>query len=359
MGLIPGWGAKIPHAWQPKNKNKTWNRSNTVTNSIKTGEGVKMALIKRENKLWKKKWEADTAAPSSAPPEAQYPSVGFQRYSLGPHWFCHEQGSPRTTLWCPLVMVIPLTSYLPLGRPQMVSLPSLAARKTPKPWVWGHSWVLGSRAREARPKACRTGGGHLGLESQHPVPQSGLGALLKGSQNLLPTRKLGPLKGSVPPEGSSLHLLTPRHHLPPPPPPEMERWLPPRQPLSLESLLPGTLSPQLGHKGTWHTYSQPRAATEGVPMTPSWLFSRLAPPAPSPVLFQASTPTQSPGSSVWPPEVLASSWGSLHNWTPSLGRCDWAQLPLLAPPCDCSGRSSGSLTTRKMPIIWIPPAFSR
>ena len=32
--LIPGQGAKIPHAWSQKNK--TENRSNAVTNSIKT-----------------------------------------------------------------------------------------------------------------------------------------------------------------------------------------------------------------------------------------------------------------------------------------------------------------------------------
>ena len=35
VGLIPGQGAKIPHASWPK-KAKHKNRSNTVTNSIKT-----------------------------------------------------------------------------------------------------------------------------------------------------------------------------------------------------------------------------------------------------------------------------------------------------------------------------------
>ena len=34
VGLIPGWGAKIPHALWPKTK--TSNRNYTVTNSIKT-----------------------------------------------------------------------------------------------------------------------------------------------------------------------------------------------------------------------------------------------------------------------------------------------------------------------------------
>ena len=34
VGSIPGWGAKIPHASQPKNQSIN-NRSNIVTNSIK------------------------------------------------------------------------------------------------------------------------------------------------------------------------------------------------------------------------------------------------------------------------------------------------------------------------------------
>ena len=42
-GSIPGWGAKIPHALQPKNQ-KTENRSSIVTNSIKT---LKMVHIKK------------------------------------------------------------------------------------------------------------------------------------------------------------------------------------------------------------------------------------------------------------------------------------------------------------------------
>ena len=33
-GSVPGRGAKIPHAWQPKKQTKT--RSNIVTNSTKT-----------------------------------------------------------------------------------------------------------------------------------------------------------------------------------------------------------------------------------------------------------------------------------------------------------------------------------
>ena len=35
VGLIPGWGAKILHAWQPK-ETKMENGKNIVTNSIKT-----------------------------------------------------------------------------------------------------------------------------------------------------------------------------------------------------------------------------------------------------------------------------------------------------------------------------------
>ena len=34
VGSIPGWGAKIPHASQPKNQSIN-HRSNIVTNSIK------------------------------------------------------------------------------------------------------------------------------------------------------------------------------------------------------------------------------------------------------------------------------------------------------------------------------------
>ena len=43
-GLIPGRGAQIPHASQPKNQNVS-NRSNIVTNSIKT---LKMVHIKEK-----------------------------------------------------------------------------------------------------------------------------------------------------------------------------------------------------------------------------------------------------------------------------------------------------------------------
>ena len=35
-GLNPGWGARIPHASQPKNKPKHKTRNYIVTNSIKT-----------------------------------------------------------------------------------------------------------------------------------------------------------------------------------------------------------------------------------------------------------------------------------------------------------------------------------
>ena len=38
-GLIPGQGARIPYAWQPKNQ-KRKNRSNIVTDSIKTVKAV-------------------------------------------------------------------------------------------------------------------------------------------------------------------------------------------------------------------------------------------------------------------------------------------------------------------------------
>ena len=49
VGLTPCWGAKIPHALQPENKqtnkkNPTENRNSIVTNSIKT---LKMICIKR------------------------------------------------------------------------------------------------------------------------------------------------------------------------------------------------------------------------------------------------------------------------------------------------------------------------
>ena len=43
-GLIPGLGAKIPHASQPKNQNI--KQSNFVTNSIKT---LKMVHIKKNS----------------------------------------------------------------------------------------------------------------------------------------------------------------------------------------------------------------------------------------------------------------------------------------------------------------------
>ena len=45
-GLIPGQGAKIPHASWPKNQNIK-NRSNVVTNSIST---LKMVHVKKKKK---------------------------------------------------------------------------------------------------------------------------------------------------------------------------------------------------------------------------------------------------------------------------------------------------------------------
>ena len=50
-GSIPGWGTKVQSALEPKRKHKTENRSNTVTNSIKT---LKMVYIKRK-KVFKTK----------------------------------------------------------------------------------------------------------------------------------------------------------------------------------------------------------------------------------------------------------------------------------------------------------------
>ena len=47
VGLIPGGGAKIPHALGLKNQNMN-NRSKIVTNSIKT---LQMVHIKKKNKL--------------------------------------------------------------------------------------------------------------------------------------------------------------------------------------------------------------------------------------------------------------------------------------------------------------------
>ena len=45
VGLISGWGANIPRVSWPKNQNIK-NRSNTVTNSIKT---LKLAHIKKKS----------------------------------------------------------------------------------------------------------------------------------------------------------------------------------------------------------------------------------------------------------------------------------------------------------------------
>ena len=47
VGLIPGRGAKIPHALGPKNQNMN-NRSKIVTNSIKT---LQMVHINNNNNL--------------------------------------------------------------------------------------------------------------------------------------------------------------------------------------------------------------------------------------------------------------------------------------------------------------------
>ena len=46
VGLIPGSGAKTPHAPEPKNQNMN-NRSNNVTNAIKT---LKWATLKKKKK---------------------------------------------------------------------------------------------------------------------------------------------------------------------------------------------------------------------------------------------------------------------------------------------------------------------
>ena len=51
-GSIPGWGAKIPHALRPKYQKNPQNRSNIVTNSIKT---LKMVHVKNKKKSKKEK----------------------------------------------------------------------------------------------------------------------------------------------------------------------------------------------------------------------------------------------------------------------------------------------------------------
>ena len=55
-GLIPGQGAKIPHASWPKNQNIK-NRSNVVTNSIST---LKMVHIKKKKSLIEKKTDQNS-----------------------------------------------------------------------------------------------------------------------------------------------------------------------------------------------------------------------------------------------------------------------------------------------------------
>ena len=55
-GLISGWGIKIPHSSWPKNQ--SINRSNIVSDSIKTFKMVhikKKKLLKRKKKLKKNK----------------------------------------------------------------------------------------------------------------------------------------------------------------------------------------------------------------------------------------------------------------------------------------------------------------
>ena len=44
VGLIPGWGARIPHASWPKNQNIK-NKNNITTNSIRA---LKMAHLKKD-----------------------------------------------------------------------------------------------------------------------------------------------------------------------------------------------------------------------------------------------------------------------------------------------------------------------
>ena len=48
VGSIPGWGAKILHVLQPKNQ----NRSNIVTNSIKTLKMIHIKKILKKIKLY-------------------------------------------------------------------------------------------------------------------------------------------------------------------------------------------------------------------------------------------------------------------------------------------------------------------
>ena len=55
-GSILGWGAKIPHALRPKKPKHKKNRSNIVTNSIKT---LKMVHIKKYYKKKTKKQDQE------------------------------------------------------------------------------------------------------------------------------------------------------------------------------------------------------------------------------------------------------------------------------------------------------------
>ena len=47
VGLTPGWGARIPHALQPK-KQIVNSRSNTVTQSIKTWKMVHIKNLQKK-----------------------------------------------------------------------------------------------------------------------------------------------------------------------------------------------------------------------------------------------------------------------------------------------------------------------
>ena len=49
MGSVPGWGAKISYASQPKKNTPKQNRSNIVTNSIKSLKMVHMEKKKRRS----------------------------------------------------------------------------------------------------------------------------------------------------------------------------------------------------------------------------------------------------------------------------------------------------------------------
>ena len=62
VGSIPGQGAKIPHSSWPRKK-KTYNRSNTVTNSIKTFLMVNVKKIFKKKKKTRQAWPHTTILP--------------------------------------------------------------------------------------------------------------------------------------------------------------------------------------------------------------------------------------------------------------------------------------------------------